>query len=603
MRFKTLRACVALVSIALLAACHSKIDLTDINQQAEVELGLAFPVGSIHATLGDFLGNGQVSNICLDESGVFHFIDTVGIPTKSFHDVDVKKYVLENEKPIKFGIKEAIGKSVIKGDGETVTELEFNLTLGTENFNKNVADERIDSLQISEANFVSIINVADFGLNWSELRKVELVLGSQFRRPEGKTIDIPVKGYGYKQEIPISVKKFSLDMMDPNGGTVEKIKFKIRFYVCPDKGHDITVTDDSQFSYDLRVKVVTYDAIWGFFQAGNDLRDAQILDMDSLWDGWKDIKKLKVRFMEPTIEAFITHHVAAPLHMYINYIAAIDSAGRETRATWNDNDFWDFQIIPSLNPYSGNLNDSITVSKKFTYDPALGHVDKLFEVRPDFFKYSYHTLVDAPSIPRPDYTWPQHRITSNVGVYGYAVADVPFKINTGSELEYRTTLEDIDISSFSLDSLKASIQALDSLKASNIKLIMEVENGLPFKVEGTFTFLNHDSVDMHMELFQDNKDNHLLFPAPEMVQPAGQKYGYVDKPSVTRVIISLDNDDFNRMAEVGYIRMDVAMVDNPMPCMITDKTDLRVRIGLSAYVDAILDFGKDKGNNSNTNNQ
>jgi len=604
MQFKLLHAFAALTLVGLLAGCHSKIDLTDINKQAEVDLGVALPIGSIHATIGDFLGTGRVSKIYMDSTGVFHFIDTVNLPTKDFHKIDLTKYILQNSKPLKFNIKDKVGKSVIHGDGSTETMLDYKFSLSTEAFCENLADERVDSIQVSEASFVSIIDVEDFGLKWSEIKKVQLILGDQIRIADN-VIDIPIDDYGYDEKIPITIKNFSVDLMDhDNGGTIDKVYFKIKFYVCPKDGHDVAISEDSQFSYDLRVNVVDYDAIWGFFQAGNEMRDAQVLYMDSLWEDWKNVKKLKVRFMEPTIEAFVTHQIAAPVVLYIDYITAIDSAGNATHATWDNDIKTHFPLQEVINPYSRNLSDSITNRHKFTYEPDKGNIDALFNVRPDRFGYSFYAWVDTK--PRQDdwknwdVKW-QNRITRDASVHGYAVADVPFKVNTGSELEYTTTLQDIDISNISLDSLMASVEMLDSLKASNIKLILDIENGLPFAIEGTFTFCNKDSVDMHMHLFEDNEKNHLLFPAPEMVIPAGEVYGYVSKPSSTRVIINIDQNDFDRLSEVGYIRMDAAMYGNPAPCKVSAGNDLRIRLGLAAHVDAVLDFNRN--NNENNDNQ
>ena len=595
MSFKHLHALCAVVVIALLAGCHSKIDLENIDKHAEVEMGVALPVGSIHATLGDFIGGGEVSRITVDEDKCFHFIDTVTIPTKDYHKIDVSKYILENKKPLKFGVKEKVSTSTIQA-GKNYT-LTFDLTLKTDNFQESESTERIDSVLVSNASFVSIINVEDFDLKWSEIQKVELELGSQFRRPGGKIIEIPVSGQGYNKEIPIDVRDFALDMMDhKKGGTIDQIKFRINFYVKPSR--NISVSDDSQFSYDLKVKVINYNAIWGFFQAGNEMRDSQKLDMDSLWDGWKDIKKLKVRFMEPSIEAFLTHHIAAPLRMYIDYITAIDSVGNKASAVWDGETKTDFALKGVINPYDSPLDASVTNSQRFSSDKKEGEINKLFDVRPDYFSYSFYLWVDQN--PRTDYpkSW-QHRLTRDVAVTGKAAIDVPFKVDAGSEMEYTTTLSGIDISSISLDSILNEVPVIDSLKATEIKLIMEVENRIPFKIEGKFTFLNKDSVEMKMELIQDNTDNHILFPAPKMSRGAGEKYGRIDEPSVTRLIVSVDKNDFDKLSQVGYIRMDAALVDNPEPCWITTETDLRVRVGLAAQVDALLNFDREENKDNN----
>ena len=582
-------------AVVLMTGCHSKIDLVNIDPKAEVEVGVALPVGSIKATIGDFLGGDDVEQIYLDEEGIFHFMSNIKIPTKDYHTIDLSKYVLENKKAQYFDVKSAIDDQTLVKKGEQYV-LTYDLKLSTANFNTDPSKERIDRIQIAEANFKSIFNVYDFGLSWSEIEKIELILGDQFEREAGKKIAIPTEGYKFKQEIPITIDHFTLDITDPKGGTVDKVKFKVKFYVRPKE--DIPVTDDSQMSYELKVSVLKYEAAWGYFQAGDDMRDSQRLNLDSLWDEWQSIKKLKVRFMEPVINMNVWHKISAPLLMNIDYIRAIDSEGNKTAATWDGSEKYSFKFTNNINPNTTNFNDSVVNSQEFSFEASKGHLDKLFDVRPDFFEYSFYLQVDKNA--RDDYPWSQHRITTDARIQGEAQADVPFKLNTGSEMEYTTTLSDVDISSISLDSLLASAQILDSLKASEVKLILEIENGLPFKIEGQFTFLNKDSVDMHLQLFEENEDNHLIFDAPKMERGAGQKYGtVVQGSSVTRLIVNVDKNDFDRLSEVGYIRFDAAMLDNPEPCCITKKDYLRIRIGIGAHVDAVLNFA----NNNEENKQ
>ena len=97
---------------------------------------------------------------------------------------------------------------------------------------------------------------------------------------------------------------------------------------------------------------------------------------------------------------------------------------------------------------------------------------------------------------------------------------------------------------------------------------------------------------MDMKFVLDNDSNYLYFPAPKMEVPAGSDYGVVKEPSSTRAIISVERNEFNHLSNIGYIQMDVAMIDNPVACAITKDTELKVRIGIAARVDAILDFDK-----------
>lgn len=599
MHFKYLPAIISFATLVFFTGCHSDVDLENIDKRAEMELGLALPLGALHATIGDFLGNGEITDLSVDSAGIFHYITTIDLPVKQYHTVDLTSYLLENDKAFSLYIKEKLGGiSTIYGDGSTEIEMSFPMSLSTAHFNTDESNERIDSILVTSAEFVSKINVEDFGLKWSEIKKVELELDpTQCRRPKGNRVEVPIDGYKFKDEIPIIVKDFTMILMDEkNGGTVPKINYNIYFTVCPDNGHNIDLTDDSKFTYDLKVQVINYDAIWGFFQASKNMKDKDRLDIDSLWSDWKNMKKLKVRFMEPAIDMKVYHRVAAPLRLNMDYLIAIDSTGKSTNATWNGATSTSFILEHSLSPYRP-LTDSVDNTFHFSYKPDEGHLDELFEVRPDFFEYSYYLEVDKNS--RPDYKWPQHRITKDVRVTGTTTFDVPFKMNKGSEIEYTSLKNDVAISRFSLDSIVQSVDVLESIEAADIKLIIVVENGIPFNMDAYLTFLDKNGNDLKLKLIEENKENHLHFPAPKMARAASEVYGHVVEPSKSRYVFSIGKNEFDRMSEVASMQMHVAMTDNPEPCMLTKETDLNIKMGLSAHVNATLNF--ENANNTTTN--
>jgi len=603
MKIKHLHALVAIMAVFVLVGCHSEIDLTNIDTTAKVEGGLALPIGTIKASLGDFLGNGEVEKIYVDGDGVFYFQDTVQIPPKTYHKIQLENYTLKEDATLKFAIKDRIGTGTIHGDGHTVTPLEFDLVLGMEGINEHPEDERIDSIRVSKARFTSKINVEDFGLNWNEIQSVQLILQNQFRPWDGnKTIEITgLSEKNFGQEVPIEVKNFTLSLLkddkNPDAGHVNQINFKIRFNVCPGVGRNIPVTENSKFAYNLQVKVIDYDAIWGFFKAGNEMRDEQTINMDSLWDEWKNVKKLKVRFADPSIKVVLTHKIAAPLRMYIDALEVMDSVGnRITGASWGDDSIpsTNFSLPRWLAPDT-DLKQSISVDKVF--DKDYGHLDKLFDARPDYFHYKFHLDVDAT--PEKPYTYNQHRITRDSTITGYAVAKVPFAFNEGSEIGYASTIKDVNLSSFSLDSLIESTKVVnvDTIRASDIKLILDVHNSIPFDLRGQFTFRDKDSTDMQMVLVQGNDSNIFHFPAPtKMEKSAKTDYYYVAEPSVTRLIVSVEKNDFDRLSEIKYINFDAAITGNPKPCQLDTNTCVQVSIGVSALVDADLKFGSNEEN-------
>ena len=600
MNCKHLHALIAVMAGLLLAGCHSKIDFENIDKKVEVEGGLALPIGTMHATMGDFLGNGKVKKISVDEEGVFHYIDTVDIPTKEYHQINLANYILKNKETLEFKVLDHPVPNPIHGNGVDGFTFDFPMTIDMEGINDHTSDERIDSIWVTKAKFHSFINVKNFDLRWHEIKSVKLKLEDEFHRADGDIIDIPIGGHDFSDSIEINVDEFTLDLLkdkinhDPDQGTVNKINFTIIFEVVPDNNHTINLSANSVFTYDLKVDVIDYAAIWGFFEAGNQMRNTDTISLAKEWPEWKNVKKLKMRFAEPRIDVFVSHKVAAPLIMHIEYIKAIDSLGNPKPATWDGETSKDLYLKEYMSPLAETLQDSVMHHEFFNHEAGRGHIDELFDVRPDSFMYSFRLLVDQTKWKyNTDWqTWKQLRIVKDAKVYGYAVADVPFKFKEGSEGQYKDAIKNVNLSKVTLDSLLASENILDTVKASELKLIMVVKNRIPFDIYGQFTFLNADSVDMHLQLLQDNPTNRILFPAPKMERPAGQKYGYVSEASETTLIFNVKKSEFDRFAQVKHILFDASLSGNPQPCVLDTATDLSVKIGIAAKVDAIMDFNK-----------
>lgn len=600
MNCKHLHALIAVMAGLLLAGCHSKIDFENIDKKVEVEGGLALPIGTMHATMGDFLGNGKVKKISVDEEGVFHYIDTVDIPTKEYHQINLANYILKNKETLEFKVLDHPVPNPIHGNGVDGFTFDFPMTIDMEGINDHTSDERIDSIWVTKAKFHSFINVKNFDLRWHEIKSVKLKLEDEFHRADGDIIDIPISGHDFSDSIEINVDEFTLDLLkdkinhDPDQGTVNKINFTIIFEVVPDNNHTINLSANSVFTYDLKVDVIDYAAIWGFFEAGNQMRNTDTISLAKEWPEWKNVKKLKMRFAEPRIDVFVSHKVAAPLIMHIEYIKAIDSLGNPKPATWDGETSKDLYLKEYMSPLAETLQDSVLHHEFFNHEAGRGHIDELFDVRPDSFMYSFRLLVDQTKWKyNTDWrTWKQLRIVKDAKVYGYAVADVPFKFKEGSEGQYKDAIKNVNLSKVTLDSLLASENILDTVKASELKLIMVVKNRIPFDIYGQFTFLNADSVDMHLQLLQDNPTNRILFPAPKMERPAGQKYGYVSEASETTLIFNVKKSEFDRFAQVKHILFDASLSGNPQPCVLDTATDLSVKIGIAAKVDAIMDFNK-----------
>jgi len=604
MKLKHSYAILAVVFGCLLTSCHSDLDLNNVDPKAQINMGLALPVGALNVTMGDILGT-DVDPLYVDEYGNFHVKARFDIPTKEYHSIDVKDYIIKNTSTLVFNIGEKVPLPYIMGDGSTTVELPFPLELGMQGINDHTTDERIDSIWITQAIFNSWINVQDFDLRWNEIKSVKLYLDStQFRR-ESMVVNIPIADKGFNQKIDIRVDEFTLsllkDAMKPSEGTVDKIKFKIAFELCLDAGHMITISPSSQIRYDLGVEVIDYDAIWGFFEAGTQMSSKDVVCLEEVWDAWKDFKKLKLRFAAPKIDVYVTHHVAAPLIMHIDYIRAADKEGHSQSATWNGEDETNLYLDEYMSPLTETLQDSVIHHKVFSNKAHEGKIDELFDVRPDSFLYSFYLLVDQNKLKYDkDWSkWQQLRITKDTRVTGHADIDVPFQFKENSEFSFSADIDSVNISSFSLDSILAGVKVNDA----TVKLFVLVSNSIPFEVHGSFVFLDEKGNDTGILIGDSITGNSFTFAAPKMSPPESEdSYGLVTEPSLTEIIIDVDKSEFEKLSSVKKIRFSAALQNNPQRCSIKTSTGLSVQIGVTGQIDAIVDFSKTgSGNGTNTN--
>ena len=74
--------------------CTADVDLDNIDTSVDVEANIATPIGSMTATIDDFVGDGTwgIYIDTLEHEGVITFRDTFSI-ARDFHTLDLSKYI------------------------------------------------------------------------------------------------------------------------------------------------------------------------------------------------------------------------------------------------------------------------------------------------------------------------------------------------------------------------------------------------------------------------------------------------------------------------------------------------------------------------------
>lgn len=623
---------VLIVFIAsLLVACHSDINLKDIDTTSELEMGLALPVGSVRAKLGDFVN--QVRGLYIDSAngGVITWRDTFP-DQREYHKFDMKDHI--SEKDLELKVYENAKAAQLIGDNGKVNPyaydhqvtLTFELPLRLKDINKELGKERLDSALIEEARFSSIIDTTHLPLKWEWIDEVELVLGEQVYRQKGNVMTVYSKAKGdtggYGQKFNTTVDDFSISLMKNKNLSIEhntyfeyeqnvidSCVFAVNFkFTIPSGSGDIYIKEDAKINYHLEVEFIDYLAIWGFFNPSKDMISKNVeIDMSESWGDISFLERASVPFTDPSVDVQVTTKIAGAMMMKGNHLYVINKNNDTTYATFNGQRSRPaVPMMPYMHPDprkpGSAINDSVTTSVIFNKDADKGCIDKLFVNMPQKMGYDFEVYFN-------DKETPQIRITPDTKVSINAVCKLPLKFRDGLFVDYADTIKDVDLSSVDIDSLLREVDYVDTLKASDINLYVTALSEIPITVKGVFKFL-----DAAGQPLKDPKDptkdfNPFLEDTIRIVPPRYERSsmgtwaptdGGKGKSILTASMTKEKLDMLPKVKKIAY----KVIIDNEAlteafkkglnEVALTEQQRLELNIGLTAHLDAIMNFNKDK---------
>lgn len=593
--------------------CEADIDLNNVDTSVEVDANVALPLGSVSATIGDFFGNGNGSIYIdsLENRGVLAFRDTFHV-ARNFHQIDLKQHISKTS--LQMNVYEKLDGLSLLQDGKitglgVTIPLEFPLTLKLNGINNDQDYQRLDSALIKNANFTSRISqLGNLPLEWEWIDQVTLTLGDAFHRKDGRTLTIYERGngYGYNQDIPITVDEFSLNLMKNSSpsapeqysnNVIDSCDLKVTMYVTIPMGEVVTIPSNAGFQYNLDVQFIDYHAIWGMFKPSDDMFDDNEITLAEEWSSWKLFQSAKLPFADPSIDMNVTTQIAGALVMTGEYLYVSDKDGNKVNATFDGSE--SLYKYFNKNEYLGldsEIGDSATMHILFDKDPARGRIDRLFTVQPDKLGYKF-------SIDFNRQETPQIRITENTSINIAAACDMPFIFNEGVEIAFSDTIANIDLSMVELDSLFASAKLLDTIEEATLKLALQIENSIPLQFKGSFVCLDeYDNVIIdsatNAPWLITNQDT-IVIPAPEHVfNPITATWNVT--PAQMTEAIEFTKDELSYLEKTKKIIFYAAFDDESLShayktgqfnVKLTEHQTLCVKIGIGADIEAILNLG------------
>lgn len=623
MYFKHLHAIIAIMAGCMLAGCHSKVDLDNIDTTAQVEMGVALPIGSIHATLGDFVGKfgNKIYVDSLENHGVITWKDTFKI-ARDYHQLDLAAYIPSAHLNLnvydKLDVYTQIGDNrQVTGLGIPVT-LDFPLTVKLNGINHpdSIGKERLDSALIEVASFASTIRQKNgLPLNWEWIDRVTLDLGTRVHRPSGNTMVVYDKTdpafaqyNAYGQRVETNVNDFSIVLMKNLHPTslpeyvtnvVDSVQFMVHFTFTIPNGQIVSVPKDAGFDYQLDVQFLTYKAIWGMFEPSKAMRDEAIVDLAESWGDLEFLTKTSLPFSDPKVFVDINTQVAGAMRIKDAYIFSVDMKDQRHYAAFGVNEAQtktiDFQADQWL-PLTSEIGDSTTnMNVEFNKTSDGGRIDRLFQGIPKQLGYRFNVEFNQQ-------TTPQIRITPNTAVKVKAIATLPLMFNKGLHVEYADTIKDVNLTKYSIDSLIASVDVIDSVTASEVTVFIKAYNEIPLDI-----YASMRCYDKNNNMLMDPEDSSkplLLFPQ-DTLKFVAPTYSYnlgnwqITERGETVVTAKMSKEKMNMLPEISYITYSALIDDRSLEyafdrgmfnVKLTEDAGLTLKIALTAHADAILNF-------------
>ena len=600
----------------MMQSCEADVDLNNVDTSIEVDANIATPVGSMHATLGDFVGNGTWGIFA--EGGLLAFKDTFSIERK-FHKLDLSQYI--SDTTLKMNVYEKLEVLPYFVDGkitgnDTQIPLTFPLTLKLDGINDDEYYQRLDSALIKNASFVSNITaVGGLPLKWEWIDKVTIDLGAAFHRPAGNVVTVYEKGLsgGYGKDMQINVDEFSICLMENRkpampkdywDNVVDSCEFEITMYVTiPKSAGTITVPSTAAFQYDLGVQFIDYHAVWGMFEPSSDMSDENEIVIADEWGPWKDFQSAKLPFANPSVDLQITTQIAGALKLNGDYLYAKDENDVAVYAEF-EGGYPGFEYTFSKYEYlplDSEIGASKTMHRLFDKTQEHGRIDKLFAIHPEKLGYKF-------SIDFDEVATPQIRITDNTSIHVDAVCTLPFEFNEGVVFDYSDTIKGIDLSMLNLDTLLADVDIIDTLEKAEATLALTFTNDIPLQIKGVFTCLDAENnviIDPKTEKpFLITENDTVLIPSPKYTYSAGTSTWTPEAVKLTEMI-HVDREDLPTLRAIKSIAFYALLDDKSLSDVfeqaadekvgdfttkLTEGEGLRIKIAVGANAEAILNF-------------
>ena len=613
-----------------LIGCRADVDLSNIDTTAEVELGMALPVGSMSVSLSDILGTNSSDNLYFRSDGVLclHYDYN---RHEDFHAIDFTQYISNAEQTIYLYDSinaymervraeypdQTFPAGYVCGlpDRDVTLKIPTKMSLTYDGINDELSNERIDSAYIVEAKFEGYLMKKNLSTPFEWVDSVVLVLGKEYVAKSGNRQKLYDKftceeEITYGMHMPIMLKDFTIDLVKDhtqpcsNTNVVNSSFMDVEIYLTIPKNTDpMPIATDMAIIFGMDVQFIEYTALWGMFESSNKMQDDGSVSMDSIFGNWSMMKDICLPIAEPLINIHVTHELAGPLVFNGNYLYVTSRDGQTHYAEFGEGREHTYQYPRDakeairdnawMDPKPNTIGDSIVLDMVFNKEPEHGRIDQLFVGTPDIMAWSFAVDFDRTLTN-------QTRLTPTTNIKMDIDMEVPFIFNEGLYVAYSDTLENINLN---LSSLTDSASIVDSIKQSDLYVQLKIENRLPLDVRIVLCCLDSNgrviTEDRTGEPLRLTQSDTIFIKAPEYTVGADGSM-VISKPGIAEDALNISKDKLEKFNELKSLTYIVILDDKSLhsafesnenfKIRITEDSRLKLNIGIGAKVGAVLNL-------------
>ena len=611
------------LAVALLSGCRSEVQLDNVDTTIEAQMQLALPIGSINAKVSDFLGTSDSAEFYIDTIGGENVVTYHRSMTyeKELSEFDIKSKI--GSKTYYVNIYDMI-KDATCDDGQGHTAplidaggninvpagftysdtLDFAVPLIIDDVNKEGTELRVDSARFTHADFFVKVTRSNFqDLNWAWIDTVKVDLTDQIKYKPSRMMTVYKRGDNatWGAKLNAKLNEVLLDMMKdhsypPTSGKVyNNIPFHVYVIYTIPGGTVAHVANNSGLDCEFGTDSLDVKAVWGWFSNGM-VPYNQTININ--YSPFNFLNTARLPLANPIIDGTLRTKIAGALKLEAE-INATDAAGKVRRASWNGSTIMRKTFTEgAINPSTSPLDAEAQFTLHFDGTEANGNIDTLLAEMPRQIYYNISAGFDKE-------TTPQVRVAGDAYLRAEAIAKVPIEFHKDLKIDYTDTIKGIKLDRASIDSLLDKVEWLDTLKTSNVHVFVKVTNGIPLDIKGTFYCLDKDGNEL---MDPENPSKHWTIFDGDTLLLAGASYdgagNIIPKESITGSALTRAKIDlFPKISQIVYYAYvtDDAVKASPYNkgAKITGANNVKVALGLTADLDAILNLnniGKDNKN-------